>query len=80
MIDGNVTLSGPVRIERGSVIKAGAVLAGPCYIGRNCYVGNNVLVRSYSSLGAGLVDRVRRGAEELRPLRQRAHRAPLVRR
>jgi NDP-sugar pyrophosphorylase family protein len=29
------------------------VLAGPCYIGRNCYVGNNVLVRSYSSLGAG---------------------------
>jgi UDP-N-acetylglucosamine diphosphorylase/glucosamine-1-phosphate N-acetyltransferase len=51
VIDGNVTLSGPVRIERGSVIKAGAVLAGPCYIGRNCYVGNNVLVRSYSSLG-----------------------------
>jgi len=29
------------------------VLAGPCYIGPNCYVGNNVLVRSYSSLGAG---------------------------
>lgn len=53
MIDGNVTLSGPVRIERGSVIKAGAVLAGPCYIGRNSYVGNNVLVRSYSSLGPG---------------------------
>jgi UDP-N-acetylglucosamine diphosphorylase/glucosamine-1-phosphate N-acetyltransferase len=53
MIDGNVTLSGPVRIERGSEIKAGAVLAGPCYIGRNCYVGNNVLVRSYSSLGPG---------------------------
>jgi len=53
VIDGNVTLSGPVRIERGSVIKAGAVLAGPCYIGRNCYVGNNVLVRSYSSLGPG---------------------------
>lgn len=51
VIDGNVTLSGPVRIERDSVIKAGAVLAGPCYIGRNCYVGNNVLVRSYSSLG-----------------------------
>jgi len=52
VIDGNVTFTGPVRIERGSVIKAGAVLAGPCYIGRNCYVGNNVLVRSYSSLGA----------------------------
>jgi UDP-N-acetylglucosamine diphosphorylase/glucosamine-1-phosphate N-acetyltransferase len=52
VIDGNVTLTGPVRIERGSVIRAGAVLAGPCYIGRNCYVGNNVLVRSYSSLGA----------------------------
>jgi UDP-N-acetylglucosamine diphosphorylase / glucose-1-phosphate thymidylyltransferase / UDP-N-acetylgalactosamine diphosphorylase / glucosamine-1-phosphate N-acetyltransferase / galactosamine-1-phosphate N-acetyltransferase len=51
-IEGNVTLTGPVRIERGSVIKAGAVLAGPCYIGRNCYVGNNVLVRSYTSLGA----------------------------
>jgi UDP-N-acetylglucosamine diphosphorylase / glucose-1-phosphate thymidylyltransferase / UDP-N-acetylgalactosamine diphosphorylase / glucosamine-1-phosphate N-acetyltransferase / galactosamine-1-phosphate N-acetyltransferase len=52
VIESNVTLSGPVRVERGSVIKAGAVLAGPCYIGRNCYVGNNVLVRSYSSLGA----------------------------
>src|ERR1043166_9820644 len=52
VIEGNVTFTGPVRVERGSVIKAGAVLAGPCYIGRNCYVGNNVLVRSYSSLGA----------------------------
>ena len=52
-IEGNVTLSGPVRIERGSVIKAGAVLSGPCYIGPKCYVGNNVLVRSYSSLGPG---------------------------
>jgi UDP-N-acetylglucosamine diphosphorylase / glucose-1-phosphate thymidylyltransferase / UDP-N-acetylgalactosamine diphosphorylase / glucosamine-1-phosphate N-acetyltransferase / galactosamine-1-phosphate N-acetyltransferase len=53
MIEGNVTLTGPVRIERGSVVKAGAVLAGPCYIGRDCYVGHNVLVRSYSSLGPG---------------------------
>jgi len=52
VIDGNVTFSGPVRVERGSVIKAGAVLAGPRYIGRNCYVGNNALVRSYTSLGA----------------------------
>ena len=52
-VDSDVTLSGPVRIERGSVIKSGAVLAGPCYIGRDCYVGNNVLVREYSSLGAG---------------------------
>jgi bifunctional UDP-N-acetylglucosamine pyrophosphorylase/glucosamine-1-phosphate N-acetyltransferase len=53
VVDSNVTLSGPVRVERGSVIKPGAVLAGPCYIGRNCYVGNNVLVREYSSLGPG---------------------------
>ena len=53
VIDGNVTINGPVHVERGSVIKSGAVLAGPCYIGRNCYVGNNVLVRSYSSLGPG---------------------------
>ncbi len=52
-VDSNVTMTGPVRIERGSIIKSGAVLAGPCYIGRDCYVGNNVLVRSYSSLGAG---------------------------
>jgi len=52
-VEGNVTFSGPVRIESGSVIKAGATLAGPCYIGRNCYVGNNVLIRSYSSLGRG---------------------------
>jgi len=52
VIEGNVTFTGPVRVDRGSVIKAGAVLAGPCHIGRNCYVGNNVLVRSYTSLGA----------------------------
>lgn len=52
-VEGNVTFSGPVRIERDSVVKAGAVLSGPCYIGPNCYVGNNVLVRSYSSLGPG---------------------------
>ncbi len=55
VVDGNVTFSGPVHVERGSVIKSGAVLAGPCYIGRNCYVGHNVLVRSYSSLGAGSI-------------------------
>ena len=53
VIEGNVTITGPVRIEPGSVIKSGVVLAGPCYIGRDCYVGNNVLVRSYSSLGPG---------------------------
>ena len=52
-VDGNVTMTAPVRIEAGSVIKSGAVLAGPCYIGRNCYVGNNSLVREYSSLGPG---------------------------
>jgi len=53
VVEGNVTFSGPVRVEAGSILKSGAVLAGPCYIGRNCYVGNNVLVRSYSSLGPG---------------------------
>jgi UDP-N-acetylglucosamine diphosphorylase/glucosamine-1-phosphate N-acetyltransferase len=53
VVEGNVTFSGPVHVEAGSILKSGAVLAGPCYIGRNCYVGNNVLVRSYSSLGAG---------------------------
>jgi len=53
VIEGNVTITGPVHIEPGSVIKSGVVLAGPCYIGRNCYVGNNVLLRAYSSLGAG---------------------------
>jgi UDP-N-acetylglucosamine diphosphorylase/glucosamine-1-phosphate N-acetyltransferase len=53
VIEGNVTMTGPVRIEPGSVIKSGAVLAGPCYIGRNCYVGNNSLVREYSALGPG---------------------------
>lgn len=52
-VENNVTLSGPVRIEPGSVIKAGAILSGPCYIGPDCYVGNNVLIREYSSLGAG---------------------------
>jgi UDP-N-acetylglucosamine diphosphorylase/glucosamine-1-phosphate N-acetyltransferase len=53
IVEGNVTMTGPVRVERGSVIKAGVVLAGPCYIGRDCYVGHNALVRSYSSLGPG---------------------------
>ena len=53
VVEGNVTFTGPVRVEAGSVLKSGVVLAGPCYIGRNCYVGNNVLVRAYSSLGPG---------------------------
>jgi UDP-N-acetylglucosamine diphosphorylase/glucosamine-1-phosphate N-acetyltransferase len=53
VVEGNVTLSGPVRIAAGSVVKSGAVLAGPCYIGSNCYVGNNSLVREYSALGPG---------------------------
>lgn len=59
LVDGSVQLRGavqfrgPVRIESGVVIESGVSIFGPCFIGRGSFLGNGVLVRPYTSIGAG---------------------------
>ncbi len=54
-LEGNVTISGPVRIEKDVVIGSGSKINGPCYIGPGTYIGNNVLIRKHTSIGANSV-------------------------
>lgn len=44
---------GPVKIEPDVVIETGTSIFGPCFIGRGTFVGNGVLIRPYTSIGAG---------------------------
>ncbi len=59
VVDGSVQLRGavqfrgPVRIEGDVVIESGASIFGPCFIGRGSFLGNGVLIRPYTSIGAG---------------------------
>lgn len=53
--NGDVKVEGPAIIEAGVVVESGTVIKGPCYIGHNNFIGNNVLIRKYTSIGAGSV-------------------------
>lgn len=56
-IEGEVSpraeINGPVRIGRGSVVRAGVVIDGPVYIGEGCSVGPNCWLRPGATLGNG---------------------------
>ena len=56
-IDGEVsdraTVTGPVYIGPGTVVRPGAVIDGPVYIGANCTVGPNCWIRPYTVLCDG---------------------------
>ncbi|MCK5861887.1 MAG: NTP transferase domain-containing protein [Candidatus Hydrogenedentes bacterium] len=48
-----VTISGPVYIGAGTVIRSGVVIDGPAYIGENCILGPNCWIRAHTVLGSG---------------------------
>ena len=50
---GSVQFRGPVKIEPDVVIETGTSIFGPCFIGRGSFIGNGVLIRPYTSIGAG---------------------------
>lgn len=47
------SVTGPVFIGAGTVVKPGAVIEGPAFIGSNCILGPNCWIRSYTVLGDG---------------------------
>ena len=47
------SVSGPVYIGAGTVVRPGVVIEGPAYIGENCILGPNCWIRPYTVLGDG---------------------------
>jgi UDP-N-acetylglucosamine diphosphorylase / glucose-1-phosphate thymidylyltransferase / UDP-N-acetylgalactosamine diphosphorylase / glucosamine-1-phosphate N-acetyltransferase / galactosamine-1-phosphate N-acetyltransferase len=47
------SVSGPVHIGTGTIIRPGVVIDGPAYIGNNCILGPNCWIRPYTVLGDG---------------------------
>ncbi len=52
-VSDRATISGPVYIGSGTVVRPGAVIDGPAYIGRNCTIGPNCWIRPYTVLCDG---------------------------
>ena len=50
-IEEHVTIKGPVRIGKGSVIKSGSYIVGPVIIGQECDIGPNCLIRASTHIG-----------------------------
>jgi len=46
-----VTIKGPVRIGKGTVIKSGTYIEGPVVIGEDCVIGPNCFLRPFTSIG-----------------------------
>jgi len=49
-VSDRATITGPVYIGPGTVVRPSAVIDGPVYIGRNCTVGPNCWIRPYTVL------------------------------
>lgn len=45
------TLTGPVHIGPGTVVRPGVVIEGPVYIGRDCSIGPNCWIRPHTTIG-----------------------------
>jgi len=50
-IERNCQISGPVIVEKGSLLKSGTYIEGPVYIGKNCEIGPNCFIRKFSNIG-----------------------------
>lgn len=50
-VEKNVSISGKVKVEEGTVIKSGTYIEGPVFIGRNCKIGPNAYLRGPLSIG-----------------------------
>ncbi|NLP10916.1 glucose-1-phosphate thymidylyltransferase, partial [bacterium] len=60
-VEPGATLSGPVQIGKGTVVRAGSYIEGPVIIGQNCSIGPNCHIRECSSIGNNV--RVGQGVE-----------------
>lgn len=47
----NCKVSGPLIIEKDSLLKSGTYIEGPVYIGKNCQIGPNCYIRAFTSIG-----------------------------
>jgi UDP-N-acetylglucosamine diphosphorylase/glucosamine-1-phosphate N-acetyltransferase len=52
-IEPGATLKGPVRVGKGTIIRAGAYIEGPVVIGDGCDIGPSCYVRKYTAIGNG---------------------------
>lgn len=52
-IEKHCQISGPLIIEKGSLLKSGTYIEGPVYIGKNCRIGPNCYIRGFTSIGSG---------------------------
>ncbi|HUH78547.1 MAG TPA: bifunctional sugar-1-phosphate nucleotidylyltransferase/acetyltransferase [Methanoregula sp.] len=52
-VEEGVSISGPVIIGKGSVIKSGTSIEGPCIIGKDCRIGPHAYIRGSTSIGDG---------------------------
>jgi len=50
-IEEGVSISGPVVIGEGTVVKSGTYIEGPCLIGSNCRIGPHAYIRGATSIG-----------------------------
>ena len=50
-IEDKVTVKPPLKLGKGSVLRAGTYVEGPVVIGENCDVGPNCYVRPFTSIG-----------------------------
>jgi UDP-N-acetylglucosamine diphosphorylase/glucosamine-1-phosphate N-acetyltransferase len=50
-VEAGVSITGPVAIGEGSVVKSGTYIEGPCIIGRNCRIGPHAYIRGATSIG-----------------------------
>lgn len=50
-IEDFVTITGPVALGEGSVIRAGTCIEGPCIIGRGCKIGPHAYIRGSTAIG-----------------------------
>jgi len=54
-LEGDVTTTGRIAIENGTLVKTRCTLRGPLIIGRNCEIGPETYVGPYTSIGDNVV-------------------------
>jgi len=54
-LEDDVTTTGRIAIEEGSVVKTGCTLRGPLIVGRNCEIGPETYVGPYTSIGDNVI-------------------------
>jgi bifunctional UDP-N-acetylglucosamine pyrophosphorylase/glucosamine-1-phosphate N-acetyltransferase len=53
-VENDVSINGPVHIEKGARIRSGAYIEGPVYIGTGSDIGPNCYIRPSTSIGANV--------------------------